>query len=85
MTKYKRKTIQRSVGRMVTTKSWFGSHEEMVVDPCDAEELEPNVRWAVLKEGQVVCKDDEGYYITYKDRLDNGLADRYRYSAKYRL
>ena len=55
MTKYKRKTIQRSVGRMVTTKSWFGSHEEMVVDPCDAEELEPNVRWAVLKEDS--CTD----------------------------
>jgi len=33
-------------------------------------------------ECEVVCKDDRGYYITYKNRLDNGLADPKRYSNK---
>lgn len=29
----------------------------------------------------VVCKDDDGNYITEKSHLDNGLADPYRYAA----
>ena len=84
MAKYKRKIVQRSVGNTVTTKSWFGSHEEMVVEP---EELEPSdeLYLAHLHHSEVVCKDDAGYYVTDKDRLDNGLADPNRYSAKREL
>ena len=48
-------------GNTITTKSWFGSHAEMVVEDREA--------------GTVVCEDDRGRYVTYKDRLDSGLAD----------
>ena len=81
MAKYKRKIVQRSVGNTVTTKSWFGSHEEMVVEP---EELEPSdeLYLAHLHHSEVICKDDKGAYTTYKNRLDNGLADPNRYSKR---
>ncbi len=56
------KTRGRHVtGNIITTKSWFGSHSEMVVEE--------------LEDGKVVCEDDDGKYITFADRLDNGLAD----------
>jgi hypothetical protein len=59
------KTGRRHVtGKMITTKSWFGSHAEMVVEE--------------LEDGKVVCEDDNGKYITFADRLDNGLADTRR-------
>lgn len=28
----------------------------------------------------VILKDDDGHYVTEKSRLDNGMADPYRYS-----
>ena len=37
-------------GSEITTKSWFGSHSEMVVEE--------------LEDGKVVCEDDNGKYIT---------------------
>jgi|TARA_R100000808_G_C2111423_1_gene125361 hypothetical protein len=55
-------------GTTITTKSWFGSHEEMVVED--------------LGDGKVICEDSRGRYITDKDRLDNGLADQNRASLK---
>tara|TARA_B100000700_G_scaffold195735_1_gene215443 strand:- start:23850 stop:24083 length:234 start_codon:yes stop_codon:yes gene_type:complete len=55
-------------GTSITTKSWFGSHADMVV-----EELEG---------GKVKCEDERGFYITEKRKLDSGLADPNRYSAK---
>ena len=89
MAKYKRKIVQRSVGKTVTTKSWYGSHADMVVE---LEELQSSDffetgegRYRVIEDYETVCKDDAGYYITYKDRLDNGLADPNRYSAKREL
>ena len=42
----------------------------------------------VIGEGEndtVTCKDEYGDYWTYKDRLDNKLADPCRYSASHRL
>ena len=48
-------------GNTITTKSWFGSHAEMVVED--------------RQDGTVVCEDDRGKYVTYKNRLDSGLAD----------
>ena len=59
---------RHSTGNIITTKSWFGSHAEMVVEE--------------LEDGKVVCKDDKGTYTTEKNRLDNGLADPNRYSNK---
>jgi hypothetical protein len=63
-----RTSKRHTTGNIITTKSWFGSHAEMVVEE--------------LEDGKVVCKDDKGTYITYKNRLDNGLADPKRYSGR---
>jgi len=67
-------------GKDVTTKSWFGSHTEMVVS--EGEEGTPVVE---LNKGEVICKDDKGYYVTYEKRLDSGLADPNRYESSKRL
>ena len=65
---------RHQTGNSVTTPSWFGSHESMVVDHG---ELDYSV-----SEEQVVCKDDNGYYVTEKKNLDSGLADPNRYSDR---
>jgi hypothetical protein len=57
-------------GSDITTKSWFGSHSDMVVEELD--------------DGRVVCEDNRGKYITYANRIDNGLADPRR-SAEDRM
>jgi len=77
--KYRPKAQGYDVGSVVTTKSPYGSHEDMVVDPIDLEELDPDTRFAKLKDNDVICKDDRGYYKTERSRLDNGLADPNRY------
>ena len=68
MAKYRPQSKGHESGREITTKSWFGSHADMVVEE--------------LEDGKVACKDDRGTYTTYKTRLDNGLADPNRYSNK---
>jgi len=82
MVKYKSRSNKKGheSGREVTTKSWFGSHSEMVVS--EGEEGTPVVE---LNKEEVICKDDRGYYITNKNRLDNGLADPNRYTSSKRL
>lgn len=50
----------------ITTPSQFGSHKSMVVKELDNQ--------------MVVCRDDTHEYITYRSRLDSGLADPRRYS-----
>ena len=55
-------------GASVTTKSWFGSHADMVVEE--------------INEKEVMCEDQNGRYKTLRDRLDNGLADPNRYSNR---
>ena len=57
-------------GSDITTKSCFGSHSDMIVEELD--------------DGRVVCEDDRGKYITYANRIDNGLADPRR-SAEDRM
>ena len=59
---------KHETGASITTKSWFGSHAEMVVEELD--------------NGKVICEDNRGRYITYRNRLDNGLADQNRASLK---
>ena len=66
------KTTRRHVtGTNITTKSWFGSHAEMVVEE--------------LEDGKGVCEDDRGKYVTFANRLDSGLADPNRQSPKSRM
>lgn len=56
--------------------SQYGSHSSMVV----ADETgEPIEGFEDLPEDMVVCEDDYGRYTTYKERLDNGLADARRW------
>lgn len=52
-------------GVLLTTKSAYGSHSDMVI-----EDLGDKVK----------CKDDIGTYITDKSRLDTGLADPNRWN-----
>jgi len=75
--KYRQKVKGHDSGTLVTTKSPYGSHVVMVVDSFDLED-----DFTSLKDGEVVCKDDKGCYITLKARLDNGLSDPNRYSNK---
>lgn len=60
-------------GRTITTKSHFGSHAEMVVDRSKYGDIKIN-------DDQVICKDDDGFYVTHITRIDNGLADPNRYA-----
>ena len=57
---------QSNAIKEVTTPSFYGSHQSMVVKQLD--------------NGMVVCKDDIGEYTTFADRLDTGLADPKRWS-----
>jgi len=63
-----RNTRRHVTGSTVTTKSWFGSHADMVVEE--------------INEKEVMCEDQNGRYKTSRDRLDNGLADPNRYSNR---
>ena len=57
--------------KKITTPTLYGSHSSMLVEH-------------PAPEGMVACKDDDGIYFTYKDRLDNNLADSFRYDANHR-
>ena len=73
---------KHEAGKKITTPSWFGSHASMVVDHT---ELQVGGKDIKLAEHSVLCQDDRGYYVTDKDKLDNGLADPNRYSATKRM
>lgn len=68
------KVPKHITGRIITTKSAYGSHSNMIVS-CE----DPMLQSLNLKENEVVCKDDEGPYITDKTYIDSGLADPNRY------
>jgi hypothetical protein len=70
---------QYDAGIVITTQSPYGSHTDMVVDPAV---FASGGAVANLKDNQVFCQDDQGYYITERSRLDNGLADPRRYSGR---
>ena len=100
MAKYRAGGKGYESGKTITTKSWFGSHADMVVEPSSVSkedekefaewilssaiemaQVGAEERWADSE--RVVCKDDKGYYMTYKNRLDDGLADPNRYSSRH--
>ena len=58
-------------GNTITTKSWFGSHSEMIVED--------------KGDGTVVCQDDRGKYITTMSMVDSGLADPNRYELNRKI
>lgn len=61
--------------RTIITPSPYGSHTSMIVD-LDAENIDHNV-----PSDKIICQDEKGFYITYKNRIDNGLADPCRYAC----
>ena len=58
-------------GNSITTKSWFGSHSEMIVEQ--------------LEDDLVVCEDDRGRYVTDMKMIDCGLADPNRYELNRKI
>lgn len=70
------KPRSHETGTIVTTKTAYGSTSEMLINIDDyvlPKELS-------LKENETICKDDKGYYITLKNRIDSGIADPNRYA-----
>lgn len=59
--------------RTIETPSAFGSHSNMVVD---ISEYNHNI-----PKDKIICQDERGYYVTYKNRIDNGLSDPCRYAC----
>lgn len=73
------KPRQHESGSVVTTKTHYGSDSTMIVDLSQYKQISINA-------DEVVCKDDRGFYITKKNRIDSGLADPSRHSdAKARI
>lgn len=52
--------------------SLFGSHSSMICEELTTKLVDPTL---------VILKDDDGYYMTKKDRLDTGGADPYRWTT----
>jgi hypothetical protein len=53
----------------------FGSHKQMVCDDMLQDTL---VGFERLSKGEILLKDEQGYYVTHINRLDDGLADPHR-------
>jgi len=45
-------------------------------------QLDDLVELRDMEDYEVVCRDDKGYYITKRSRLDDGFADPNRYSLR---
>lgn len=67
------KPRQHESGSIVTTKTHYGSDSNMIVDLSQYKSISINA-------DEVVCKDDRGFYITKKNRINSGLADPSRHS-----
>jgi hypothetical protein len=71
------------VGTAVTTKTHFGSSSDMIIDHS---KYTVDNSLVDVKDNEIVCKDDKGFYVTYKNRIDSGLADPNRYAnSKFRI
>lgn len=70
-------------GTIITTKTPFGSTSDMIID---LNKYTLDGKSVLIKDDEAVCKDDKGFYITLKSRIDNKTADPNRYAnAKNRL
>tara|TARA_Y100000310_G_scaffold322437_1_gene381501 strand:- start:425 stop:682 length:258 start_codon:yes stop_codon:yes gene_type:complete len=81
MVKYRAKPKGHETGQVITTKSPYGSHADMVVE-LEELQLSDLAELRDMEDYETVCKDDGGCYITLKSRLDNGLADPNRYADR---
>jgi hypothetical protein len=69
---------KHETGRTITTPTPYGTTSDMVVTD------EHVLAKVSVADCCVLVKDDGGYYITPKNRVDNGLADPSRHELGYR-
>lgn len=72
------KTSKHQTGRTISTKTPYGSTSDMIVTD------ESILNKISINTDCVLLQDDEGYYITHKTHIDNGMADPFRHSLEYR-
>lgn len=73
MAKKHYKAPVHQTGTVITTKTAYGSTSDMVVDLTKYKDL-------LIQEDETVCKDDKGFYITKKNRINSNIADPNRYA-----
>lgn len=78
MSKNRLKVRKHESGRIITTKTPYGITSDMVVSD------ENFLSQVSIPEGSVVVKDDDGYFIVPKNRVDDNMACPLRYSEDYR-
>jgi hypothetical protein len=61
---------QREIGRTISGKTAYGTESAFVTENTIGAEVGPD---------QVLCKDERGYYVTFKERVDSGMADPRRW------
>lgn len=71
------KAPKHTTGRIISTKTHFGTTSDMVVDMTQVVASGEPIN---IHENEVLCKDDDGLYITSKYMVDSGLADPNRYA-----
>lgn len=69
---------KHQTGRVINTKTPYGTTSEMIVTD------DRILSQVSLNDNLILCKDDQGYYATTKDRIDTGLVDQLRCSDGYR-
>lgn len=70
--------VKHDTGNKITTKTPYGTTSDMVVTD------ESILSLVEVRDDFVLVKDDSGYYMTEKNRVDSGLADPYRHSNSLR-
>lgn len=65
---------QHDTSKVITTKTPYGSHLEMIVDNSEFD--------VTISDREVICEDEKGFYVTLKNRIDSGLADPNRYASR---
>lgn len=71
-------------GTNITTKTHFGSTGDMIIDHTKYTYYENNSNIILDEEnGEVICKDDRGFYLTFRNYIDSGLADPNRYANSF--
>jgi len=69
---------RHETGRIITTKTPYGTTSDMVVN-------DENILSKInIPEDHVLAQDDAGYYLTPKNRVDTFLADPCRYDINHR-
>jgi hypothetical protein len=72
------KPRKHETGRSITTKTPYGITSDMVVNDNDI------LSKVNIPDSCVLVKDDDGYFIVNKERINDGLACPLRYDIQYR-